>query len=114
MDLDLSGKVAVVTAASKGIGLGNVNALSQLPGVSALAVDLAAPEGPGRLVARAIEEHSRVDVLVNNMGGVRLRLSGFLATTDQDFEWAMQLNFFSALRATRAAVAQMLKQGGGA
>jgi NAD(P)-dependent dehydrogenase (short-subunit alcohol dehydrogenase family) len=44
---------------------------------------------------------------------VRLRLEGFLALHDADFEWSMQVNFFSALRAIRAAVAAMLEQGGG-
>jgi NAD(P)-dependent dehydrogenase (short-subunit alcohol dehydrogenase family) len=48
------------------------------------------------------------------MGGVRLRLGGFLGTSDEEFEWAMQMNFFSTLRATRAAITQMLTQGGGA
>ena len=42
-----------------------------------------------------------------------IRVDGFLAITDDDFEWALQINFFSALRATRAAVGQMLEQGGG-
>jgi NAD(P)-dependent dehydrogenase (short-subunit alcohol dehydrogenase family) len=127
MDLELSGKVAVVTAASKGIGLAIARALAgenarvvagarttgpleQLPGVTAVAVDLTTPDGPRRLVERAIADHGRVDILVNNMGGVRLRLAGFLATSDEEFEWAMQMNFFSALRATRAAVTQMVKQ----
>jgi NAD(P)-dependent dehydrogenase (short-subunit alcohol dehydrogenase family) len=48
------------------------------------------------------------------MGGVRLRLAGFLATSDEEFAWAMNMNFYTALRATRAAVTQMLKQAGGA
>jgi NAD(P)-dependent dehydrogenase (short-subunit alcohol dehydrogenase family) len=130
MDLNLSGKVAVVTAASKGIGLAVTRALAEegalvvagarhpealagLPRVSGVAVDLGAPEGPARLVERAIGEHGHVDVVVNNMGGVKLRLSGFLSTTDEDFEWAMQMNFFSALRARRAAVPRMLERGGG-
>jgi NAD(P)-dependent dehydrogenase (short-subunit alcohol dehydrogenase family) len=82
--------------------------------VTAMALDLSAPDGPGRLVQRAIDEHGRVDVLVNNGGGVRLRLDGFLSVSDEEFAWAMQLNFFAALRATRAAITQMLKQGGGA
>jgi NAD(P)-dependent dehydrogenase (short-subunit alcohol dehydrogenase family) len=85
-----------------------------MPRVTAVAVDLASREGPARLVQRALDDHGRVDVLVNNVGGVKLRLEGFLGTTDEDFEWAMQMNFFSALRATRAAVTAMLKQGGGA
>ena len=81
---------------------------------SPVAVDLASREGPANLVQRALDEHGRVDVLVNNVGGVRLRLGGFLGTSDEEFEWAMQINFFAALRATRAAVTAMLKQGGGA
>jgi NAD(P)-dependent dehydrogenase (short-subunit alcohol dehydrogenase family) len=81
--------------------------------VTAVAVDLSAADGPARLVERAVADHDRVDVLVNNVGAVRLRLNGFLATSDAEFEWAMQMNFFTALRATRAAVTQMVKQGGG-
>src|SRR4051812_49099158 len=124
MDLGLAGRVAVVTGASKGIGLAivrtlaaegavvvagarTVDSLAGIEGVAAIAVDLAAPGGPETLVAGAIERHGRVDVLVNNIGAVRLRLDGFLATTDADFEWSLQINFFSALRATRAAVADM-------
>ena len=48
------------------------------------------------------------------MGAIRLRLGGFLEVTDDDFEWAMQLNFFTALRATRAAIGPMVAQGHGA
>lgn len=131
MDLKLAGKIAVVTAASKGIGHAIVRALADegariiagarntetlegIERVTPVAVDLSTAEGPGQLVARAIAEHGRVDVLVNNMGAVRLRLGGFLGTSDAEFEWAMQMNFFSALRATRAAITQMLTQGGGA
>jgi NAD(P)-dependent dehydrogenase (short-subunit alcohol dehydrogenase family) len=130
MDLDLAGKVAVVTGASKGIGLAvthalvaegarvvagarTVDALANIERVIPMSVDLASREGPARLVQRALDEHGRIDVLVNNVGAVRLRLQGFLGTSDEEFEWAMQMNFFAALRATRAAVTAMLKQGGG-
>lgn len=131
MDLDLAGKVAVVTGASKGIGLAvtralvsegvrvvagarTVDALAKIDGVIPMSVDLASREGPARLVQRAIDEHGRLDILVNNVGAVRLRLEGFLGTSDEEFEWSMQMNFFAALRATRAAVTAMVKQGGGA
>jgi NAD(P)-dependent dehydrogenase (short-subunit alcohol dehydrogenase family) len=53
-------------------------------------------------------------VLVNNVGAVRLRTDGFLAVSDEDFEWAMQLNFFTALHATRAALEHMVDRGEGA
>jgi NAD(P)-dependent dehydrogenase (short-subunit alcohol dehydrogenase family) len=131
MDLELESKVAVVTGASKGIGLAVTRALVEegahvvagarstgvldgLDGVTAVAVDLAAPDGPGLLVRRALDEHGGVDVLVNNVGAVRLRLDGFLGTSDEEFAWALEMNFFTALRATRAAVPAMIARGGGA
>jgi NAD(P)-dependent dehydrogenase (short-subunit alcohol dehydrogenase family) len=131
MDLLLDGKVAVVTAASKGIGLAVTKALAHegahvvagsrtttslegLDRVTPVAADLSDTAAPAALIARAVEDHGRIDVLVNNVGAVRLRLDGFLAVTDDDFEWAMQMNFFTNLRATRAALASMVAQGSGA
>jgi NAD(P)-dependent dehydrogenase (short-subunit alcohol dehydrogenase family) len=130
MDLELNDKVAVVTGGSKGIGLAIVRALAAegmrvvagaltidglegIDGVTALAVDLVETDGSQRLVREAVERHGRIDVLVNNVGGVKLRLSGFLDVSDDDFERSLQLNFFAALRATRAAVTEMLERGGG-
>ncbi len=131
MDLDLDGKVAVVTGAGKGIGLAVTMALAQegaqviagsrttgsldgLRGVTPMAVDLSAADGPARLIQRAIQEHGQVDVLVNNVGAVRMRTEGFLGTSDEDFAWAMRLNFFIALRASRAALTEMTSRGAGA
>src|SRR6188472_2063050 len=130
MDLELADRVAVVTGASKGIGLAvarelaaegawviagarGTGSLEAIANVSPFAVDLVDPDGPARLVAAALERHGRIDVLVNNVGGVRLRLDGFLSTTDADVQASLELNFFSALRATRAAVAAMLPEGVG-
>jgi NAD(P)-dependent dehydrogenase (short-subunit alcohol dehydrogenase family) len=131
MQLQLEDKVAVVTGASKGIGLAitkalaregarvvagarTIDALTGIDRTTAVALDLVAPEGPARLVGRALDDHGRVDVLVNNVGRVQLRLGGFLETTDEDFEAALQINFLAALRATRAAVADMLPRRAGA
>jgi NAD(P)-dependent dehydrogenase (short-subunit alcohol dehydrogenase family) len=57
-----------------------------------------ASKGIGLAITRALAAEGAL-VFV---GAVRMRLSGFLGTSDADFEWALQLNFFSALRATRA------------
>jgi len=130
MDLELSDAVAVVTGANKGIGLAITKALvaegayvvagsrstenlDEIPRVTPVAVDLMTPDGPARLVQTAIDEHGRLDVLVNNVGAVRIRLDGFLGTSDEEFDWALQMNFFSGLRATRAALGPMLQQGSG-
>src|SRR3954451_11418223 len=130
MDLELAGKTAVVTGASKGIGLAivqelaaegvrvvagarGVASLEGLENVRPFAVDLLDPEGPARLVDHALEEFGRLDVLVNNVGGVKVRLDGFVNLTDEDFEGSLQLNFFSALRAIRAAAKAMLARGEG-
>jgi NAD(P)-dependent dehydrogenase (short-subunit alcohol dehydrogenase family) len=119
-----------VTGANKGIGFAVTEALAaegalvvagsrstenldDLDRVIAMPVDLAAPDGPGSLVQRAIDEHGRLDVLVNNVGAVRIRIEGFLGTSDEEFEWAMQMNFFTGLRATRAALGPMIEQGSG-
>ena len=131
MDLGLDGKVAVVTGAGKGIGLAVTKALADegahvvagsrstdsldgLKGVTAVAVDLSSAAGPAELIQHAIEAHGQLDVLVNNVGAVRIRTEGFLGTSDEDFAWAMQMNFFIALRATRAALTAMAGRGAGA
>ncbi len=95
-------------------GARTTESLSGLARVTAVALDLASPDGPARLIQRAMDAHSRVDVLVNNVGAVRLRLDGFLGTSDEEFAWSMQMNFFAALRATRAALGPMIAQGAGA
>ena len=79
-----------------------------------VALDLSPPDAPAALIQRAVDEYGGVDVLVNNVGAARMRLDGFLATSDEEFEWAMQMNFFIALRATRAALRVMVGQGSGA
>jgi len=131
VELVLDGKVAVVTGASRGIGLAvtralanegalvvggahTVGGLADISGVTGVALDLSDPAGPGSLVQRALDDHGRVDILVNNVGAVRLRLRGFLEVTDDDFLWSMNMNFLTTVRASRAALVPMIAQGYGA
>jgi len=113
MDLRLSGKVAIVTGASKGIGLAMTRALvaegacvvagarefsdaEVQPDVRArlhhVALDLSTPDGPAQLVKQAVATFGALDIVVNNVGGVRPRLGGFLSLTDDDWSWGLNIN----------------------
>jgi len=131
MDLGLTGRTAVVTGASRGIGLAITRGLSangvhvvagarrsspelgQLAkegAVQVLEVDLADPGGPGRLVALAGD---RIDILVNNVGSAPARTGGFLDITDEDWQTTITLDLMAAVRATRGALPAMLAAGRG-
>ncbi len=134
MELDITGRVAVVTGASKGIGLAVTEALAregahvvagsrtstpelallvEEHGVEAVTADLSTPDGPAALVARAVERHGGVDVLVNNVGAGSAR-AGFLEVDDAEWQRVLDVTFLSAVRASRAAIPSMLARGGGA
>jgi NAD(P)-dependent dehydrogenase (short-subunit alcohol dehydrogenase family) len=133
MNLGLSDKNALVTGASKGIGLAITRALAaegaqviagardstpelrdltEAGQVHEIKVDLSTATGPAELVAAA-REHGALDILVNNVGAVTPRLDGFLAVTDEQWSSSLTLTFLAAVRTTRAALPDMLAAGRG-
>ncbi|MFF4707613.1 SDR family NAD(P)-dependent oxidoreductase [Streptomyces sp. NPDC001297] len=131
MELHLKDKVAVVTGASKGIGLSVVEglvregakvvtgsrastpeleALAAAHDVTVTAVDLSTPQGAETLIRQAVERHGRIDVLVNNVGATSPRES-FLEVTDEDWQKVFDLTFFSAVRVSRAALPHLIAAG---
>lgn len=131
MSTELQGRTAVVTGASKGIGLAVVEALAgagatvvagsrtttealdalvKEGSVTWVPVDLAEPAAAERLIAAA---GGRVDVLVNNVGTAPPRTGGFLSVTDEDWQRTVDLNLLAAVRVTRAALPLMLAAGQG-
>jgi NAD(P)-dependent dehydrogenase (short-subunit alcohol dehydrogenase family) len=134
MDLRLAGKVAVVTGASKGIGLAvtrtlvgeganvvaaartltdDLSRLTTQSQVHPVEVDLGTPEGPARLIDEAVVAYGGLDVLINNVGALRPRTAGFLSLTDDDWLWGLTINFLTVVRTTRAALPHLLERGTG-
>jgi NAD(P)-dependent dehydrogenase (short-subunit alcohol dehydrogenase family) len=133
MDLHLSGKIAVVTGASKGIGFAVTKALvdagahvvagsrtrgESLPvleetgQVSFVPVDLSQPDAAEELVAAAAHRGG-IDVLVNNVGAVSVRPGGFASITDDEWQESWALNVMGTVRPTRAALPEIERRGGG-
>lgn len=132
MDLRLKDKVAVVTGASKGIGLAvadafaregvhvvagsrsltpELEALQENHGVTAVPVDLSTADGPDTLVRHTVDRYGRVDILVNNLGSATSRPS-FLDIDDAEWQRIFNLTLFSAVRTSRAALPHLLDAAG--
>jgi len=140
MDLGLTGKVAIVTGGSRGIGFAAAQALvaegahvvvcargaeqlqraveqlrvATVNGASAEGViaDVSTEAGVATVIDAAVATFGRLDVLVNNVG--LAKGADLESTTDADWQDAFDQTLFPAIRASRLAVPHMRKQGGGA
>jgi 3-oxoacyl-[acyl-carrier protein] reductase len=140
MDLGLTGKVAIVTGGSRGLGLGAAHALiaegahlvvcargeaalkdaaanlqkSAVSGARVLpvAADVSTEAGVRSVVDQAVAGFGRLDVLVNNVGTAKG--ADLEATTDAEWQEAFDHTLFPAIRMSRYAVPHLRKQGGGA
>jgi 3-oxoacyl-[acyl-carrier protein] reductase len=139
MDLDLSGKIAIVTGSSRGLGLATAEALlregcrvticarnerglaaaeEQLRTIAppdgrllAIAADLATPDGVETVVTRTVDAFGGLDILVNNVG--LAKGAGIVDTTDAEWQEAFDQTLYPAIRASRLAVPHMRRRGGG-
>jgi 3-oxoacyl-[acyl-carrier protein] reductase len=138
MDLGLTGKVAIVTGGSRGLGLAAAKALigeganvmicargeAQLARaagevhagaakgarVQTVAADVSSEAGCRSVVDAAVAAFGRLDVVVNNVGlGKGADLE---TTTDAEWQEAFDQTLFPAIRASRLAVPHLRKQGG--
>jgi 3-oxoacyl-[acyl-carrier protein] reductase len=138
MDLQLQGKVVLISGGSKGIGLATARAFAaegahvaicgRTPAdlqaaqqdlskrgvkVAAVQTDISTPAGASKFIDDSAAQLGGIDVLVNNAGG------GFggrsvLTTTDEEWQRTYELNLFQAVRLTRLVVPHMQKRGNGA
>ncbi|MBO2461349.1 SDR family NAD(P)-dependent oxidoreductase [Actinomadura violacea] len=122
MDLELAGKVIIVTGASAGIGAATARLLTEegahvvgvarTPAGDGIAADLTDPSAAQRIVDAALDRHGRLDGLVNNAGALDSRI-GFLDVTDDQWHAAFELNLHAAVRMARAALPALIDQGAG-
>jgi 3-oxoacyl-[acyl-carrier protein] reductase len=140
MNLDLAGKVAIVTGSSKGLGLASAYALAQEgclvticargetslneaaaelrtiarrpADVLPVVADVSTAAGVETIVARTVEVFGGLDILVNNVG--LAKGSDIVGTSDEEWQEAFDQTLFPAVRASRLAVPLMRKRGGGA
>src|SRR3954466_3154677 len=135
MELELAGKVAMVTGASRGLGRAIAARLAQEGMAVAIAArsegelrslaaeiesrggrvlvhaaDLREPAAPASFVAAAVERLGRIDLLVNNAGATKR--GDFLTLTEADGADGYALKFFAAVRAARAAWPHLAQRGG--
>ena len=133
MDLGLAGKVALVTAASKGLGRASAQALvdegasvainsrdperlraaaAELGGeVVALPADVTDPDAPRRLVEATVERFGALHVVVGNAGGPPKGRA--LDLDDDTLLGAIEANLLTSIRLVRAAVPHMREAGWG-
>ena len=137
MDLELSGKVAVVTGGSKGIGYATAHLLVREGAtvvivarreaalveaaadiardtsetIGTFAIDVAKPEDLDRLTEWLIVNYGRADILINNAGTGTYK--PFLEVTDDELQYGMAINFFAQFRLSQRLVPLMIEAGGG-
>jgi NAD(P)-dependent dehydrogenase (short-subunit alcohol dehydrogenase family) len=131
--VDLSGRVAVVTGAGRGLGLAYATALVEagaavvvndadeaaahaaVEQLGAKAVAEPGAVGPAdvadRLVARAVAEFGGLDVLVTNAGVLRDRM--LWKMSDEEFDTVVDVHLRGTFTCVRAAVRHMREHGGG-
>ncbi|GGY97423.1 SDR family oxidoreductase [Pseudoduganella plicata] len=128
-DYSFTGKHALVTGGTKGMGEAIVRTLAQrgatvittarnaptepIEGVRYLQADIGTAAGARHVADIVGRELGHLDFLVNNVGGSSAPGGGALALTDELWDDALQSNLLAAVRLDRAFLPAMLARGAG-
>lgn len=128
-DLQLSGRRAVVTGGTMGLGAAVVQTLVEagarvatsarnisaapLDGVKYIRSDLTTAEGVAHVAQTVLQAWGGVDIVINVLGGSGTPGGGFAAICDEHWLAELNLNLMSAVRLDRALLPSMLAQGSG-
>ena len=128
-DLGLTGRRALVTGGTKGIGaavalalrdagakvIATARALPGQPvqGVRYLAADLSTAEGAGSVAHATLKQLGGIDILVNVVGGSSAPGGGFAALDDALWSRELNQNLMPAVRLDRALLPSMIAQRSG-
>jgi len=140
VDLGLTGKVAIVTGSSRGLGLASARALvaegcrvclcargaerlaeaaieveaaAKKPNlVAAVQADVSTEAGVDLVVTQTVERFGGLDILINNVG--RAGGTDLVGTSDAEWQAAFDETLLPAIRASRLAIPHMKQRGGGA
>jgi NAD(P)-dependent dehydrogenase (short-subunit alcohol dehydrogenase family) len=128
-DLELNGRIALVTGGTKGLGAAVVESLhgagvhviavarsvpkDALEGISYIEGDLLTAAGCSALVNTVLDKFGGVDIVVNVLGGSNAPSGGFAALDEQEWENALSQNLLSAVRIDRGLLPSMITKGSG-
>lgn len=128
-DLQLTGRRALVTGGTKGVGAAVVEALRQAgarvvatartvpdtapDGVHYVAADLTRAEGCAAAARFTLDRLGGIDIIVDAVGGSSAPPGGFAALADSDWASELDLNLMPAVRIDRALLPSMIAQGAG-
>jgi NAD(P)-dependent dehydrogenase (short-subunit alcohol dehydrogenase family) len=125
---EFSGRSALITGCTRGIGKGIADRLraggatvlvaarSVPDGEShdVIAADVSTADGVAALGAQAVDRVGSIDILVHNVGGSGQYEGGAAALTDDDWQSALDTNLLAAVRLDRAIIPRMITRGSGA
>lgn len=126
---ELSGKVALVTGGTKGLGHAIAERMQKAGAIVVIiarqkpaqpnadfyfiAADLSHAEASTSIVAEVLEKFGRLDILINNLGASETPGGGFSVLSDSDWEETLQTNLLAPVRLDRAVLPQMLGNNSG-